>query len=282
MAKSSRAWCLIRSQPHYRKEAFDAGLRAAGYQVIVGHPETARPGDALVIWNRGFDTAGYAAEFERRGGTVIVAENGYLGLCPERRQYYALAIGGHNGSGRWHVFAEDRFAQLGIEVKPWCSNPDGHIMVFGQRGIGATAMASPPNWHLDVAAKLRKIQKREVRVSVHPGPPAIDPAVTAKTIAELQGAYCAVVWSSARGVRALVEGIPVIYQAPHWIMECAAAHDLAMIDRMGEWQRENLRKGSLHHMSWAQWSVDEIYAGTPFKFLRESHESHDSHAVTAS
>lgn len=258
---------MVRTQPHYRREGFVNGLQAAGYRFVVGHPETAQPGDVLVIWNRGFDTAGYAAEFERRGGVVVVAENGYLGLCPERRQYYALAIGGHNGSGTWTVGTEDRFTRLGIEAKPWCSNPDGHIVVFGQRGIGATAMASPPNWHLDMAAKLRKIQKREVRVSVHPGPPAIDPEVTARTIKELEAAYCAVVWSSARGVRALVEGIPVMQHAPHWIMECAAAHDLTMIDRMGEWQRENLRKGSLHHMSWAQWSVDEIQSGEAFRYL---------------
>lgn len=269
--KPSRAWCLIRTQPHYRREAFEAGLKAAGYRLEPGVPAgQGRPGDVLVIWNRHFDTAPHAADMERSGGTVLVAENGYLGLCPERRQYYALAIGGHNGSGRWHIGAEDRFAKLGIEVKPFRSHPDGHIVVFGQRGIGTTAMASPPNWHIDVAARLRKIQPREVRISPHPGPPAIDPEVTKKTIAELDGAYCAVIWSSARGVRALVEGVPVIYQAPHWIGELAAAHDLGMVGRLEGWARDDLRARALHDMAWAQWSVDEIQSGDAFRTLMQA------------
>ncbi len=268
MAKSSRAWNLIRRQPHYRREAFDAGLMACGYQLEAGVPQgNVRPGDVLVIWNRMFDTAMYAAQVEKAGGRVVVAENGYLGLCPERRQYYALALGGHNGSGEWKVGEEDRFAALGIEVKPWCSNPDGHIVVFGQRGIGTSQMASPPNWHVDVAQRLKRVQGRRVLVSPPPGPPAIDPGVTEKTIAELQGAYCAVLWSSARGVRALVEGIPVIYQAPHWSCEVAACHSLDMIDRMAEFQRDDMRKRALHEMAWAQWSVDEIAAGLPFRTL---------------
>jgi hypothetical protein len=268
-----KAWCLIRTQPHYRREAFESGLKAAGYQVTPGWPDThARPGDILVTWNRHFDTAPHALAIERLGGTVVVAENGYLGLCPERRQYYALAQGGHNGSGNWTVGKEDRFAKLGIAVKPWRSNPDGHIQIFGQRGIGSPGMASPPNWHLDIAAKLRKIQKREVRVSLHPGPPAIDPEVTERTVKELQGAYCAVIWSSARGVRALVEGIPVFFDAPYWSCSRAAVRGTGNLDR--PCLDDAMRADALHRMAWAQWSVDEIQSGEAFKtLLATSHQT---------
>lgn len=257
---------MVRTQPHYRHEAFVAGLSAAGYQVVSGGlcGPVARD-DVLVVWNLMADTAAAVAQVRKQGGAVVVAENGYLGLCPERRQYYALALDGHNGSGAWPVPPVERFWRLGIEPKPWRSQPDGHIVVFGQRGIGATSMASPPNWHIDIAAQLRKLQRREVRISVHPGPPAIDPVVTAKTVAELAGAYCAVTWASARGVRALVEGVPVFYCAPHWIASCGAVHGIGNIE--APCLDDARRAEALHRLSWAQWSVDEIAAGAPFRHL---------------
>ena len=49
----------------------------------------------------------------------------------------------------------------------------------------------------------------------HPG----DKGKLEKDLAAMAGARSVVIWSSAIGVRALVEGIPVQHFAPHWICE---------------------------------------------------------------
>jgi hypothetical protein len=105
-----KAYCLIRTQPHYRHEAFVAGLKRCGYDVHLSYARwPVRPGDVLVIWNRYGETERIADGFEAAGGTVLVAENGYIGRgggTPKHtngpgNHYYALARHAHNGRGRW-------------------------------------------------------------------------------------------------------------------------------------------------------------------------------------
>lgn len=262
-----RAYSLIRTQPHYREEAFLAGLTAAGYRAEHGNTGVqGRPGDVLVTWNLGHDVRETAARFKRQGGTVLVAENGYIGRDREGRQYYAIARDGHNGSGRWHVGGPERFAKLGVELKPWREAGE-HIVVFGQRGFGSAEMASPFEWHFDVAKRLRKLTDRKIIVRPHPGKPGNDPEVTAAVCEDLRNAYCAVVWASSRGVRALTEGVPVVCEAPHWICFDAACEfeDLVNLDRMD--LSELSRGRCFERLAWAQWSVEEIASGGPFRYL---------------
>ena len=75
------AYLMIRPGLAYRSEAFAAGLKAAGYDVLTRAPP---PGDisaetALVTWNRTSHCAREADAVERGGGRVLVSENGYLG-----------------------------------------------------------------------------------------------------------------------------------------------------------------------------------------------------------
>lgn len=263
-----RAFTLIRKQPHYRSEAFAAGLARAGYQVIPSppyYPVTAR--DVLVIWNRYGEYHRIATEFERRGGLVLVAENGYLGHDANGIQYYALAAHGHNGSGVWPRGDASRWQALGIDVHPWRARADGHLYIRGQRGIGSPDMASPPAWHRQVAAALEKAG-RKVMVDDHPGKPACDPGVTDRVLRALAGAQACAVWSSGVGVRALVDGVPVYYDAPHWICEGAAVQ-FVLGGRPAKMD-DAARLDALHAMAWAQWNVVEIASGEPFKFIVEA------------
>lgn len=261
-----KAFIMIRDQPHYRRDAFTSGLKRAGFQVIGGQPDRTKAGDVLTIWNRYGEYNQIASRFERAGGTVFVAENGYLGVDASGIQHYALAVHGHNGSGWWPTGEEKRFERLGIEPKPWRQGGD-HIYVRGQRGIGAPNMANPPNWHRSIADLLRRRTSRPVRVMEHPGKPACDPAQAAHLSAALAGAYACVVWSSASGVRALVEGIPVFYDAPHWVCAGAARRGIAMLEQ--PLMDGAARGAALERMAWAQWSVAEIATGEPFVRLLE-------------
>lgn len=258
-----KAVCLIREQPCYRRDAFLAGLRAAGYTLESGGQPHARE-DLLVIWNRYGHFDAMASAWERAGGTVLVAENGYLGIDTQGRQYYALAAHGHNGSGWWPVEADDRFSSLGVDLQPWRTGT--YVLVRGQRGVGNAVMASPPAWHRHTAARLQHAQPVNVRVVEHPG----RDAVTLNRSHDFRDVAACVIWSSALGVRALVAGIPVWFDAPHWVCEHGArrlSEDPALERPMRD---DNARRIALHRMSHAQWSVEELENGEPFVRFRDA------------
>lgn len=255
------AYCLIRHEPHYRHDAFVAGLRACGFEVTDNrHPEAIGHEDVLVIWNRYGSNHQLAQRFERAGATVLVAENGYLGADAQGRQFYALAAGHHNGAGRWPAMEAPRWPALGLEFTPWQENENGHILICGQRGIGEPGLASPHGWHDAMAAKLQKLTDRKIIIRRHPGErgapeqPPLDE--------QLHGAYAVVVWSSSVAGKALLAGIPAFYDAPHHVLE-GAMRKAEEINT--PWRGE--RQPHFERMANAQWSVAEIESGKPFSHL---------------
>jgi hypothetical protein len=245
----------IRPEPNYRRDAFESGLKRAGYWVGTGFdtkrvPRPLTREDMLVLWNRKKGTEEVAAEaWEAAGGNVIVVENGYAGNKPKQHYHYAISVHQHNGAGWFPQTDEDRWSRLGIPLKPWQHNEGGHVLICGQRGIGSKLMSSPPGWGVREAKEL-KAQGKNVRFRPHPG--NFVPPVPLTT--DLKGAASCLIWSSGAGVTALIEGIPVEHLAPHWICEGA--------DR---WCRE----WRLNHMAHGQWSIPEIETGEPFKLIRE-------------
>jgi len=249
---------MIRQQPHYRHDAFLSGLAAAGYEVHDSAPTfPVRPGDVLVIWNRYFQTEQIADRFEADGGTVLVAENGYVRGRHDGGDYYALAVHGHNGSGRWHVGGSERWDALGIELKPWRTEGT-HILVAPNRPFGMRGTVMPERWGEQTAERLRKLTDRPVRLRLHPG----NGRAQVPLEDDLRDAHCVVIWSSSVGVKALIEGIPVVCMAPYWICRGAAG---SHIDE-ALWRRE-YRENAMHALAWAQWSVQEIASGEPFLHL---------------
>lgn len=280
MTQRSRAYCLIRPLPVYRHEAFCDGLKARGYDVRRQRPGEVRPGDLLVIWNRYGELAQLADQFEVRGGTVLVAENGYLGAgggTPkfdvtggvQPGHYYALAVGGHNGQGRWPdrprgPWIEQseaygaRWRALRVPQCGWRLN-GAHILVCPNRSFGRPGHIMPAGWAEDVARRLRASTKREVRVRPHPG----NDRPARELERDLEGAHAVAVWSSSAGVHALVRGIQVLCEAPAWILKGAALARLASIDQ--HWGGE--RVPHLERLAWAQWTVEEIASGFAFRHL---------------
>lgn len=276
-----KAYCLIRPQPWYRREAFLTGLRMAGMDVRNGPPPRPDRDTLLVTWNRYGESHMHAERVEHAGGKVIVAENGYLntgGGTPkfdvhegaQPGHYYALALGGHNGSGFWKQGGPERFAALGVELKPWRTAGE-HILICPSRNFGRPDLLMPPRWVDSTVTALRKMTKRPIRVRAHPGntrPP--------RALAEdLQHARAVVIWASSAGVHALVEGIPVLCAAPWWICKGAAFSDWSRVEllfdavegkRFGRIMR-HARQGAFERMAWAQWTIDEIAGGEPFRYL---------------
>lgn len=265
------AFCLIRESPHYRRQAFVEGLKAAGYTFKTGEPGAdVAAGDVLVIWNRYSHWEVMATQFERRGGRVLVAENGYLGangstpkfdvalglVRPEH--YYALAWDGHNGAGFWPADDGSRWRALGIELKPWRKAGD-HVLVCPQRGIGPRQGTQPPGWTEDIRRRLHAATARLVRVRPHPG---LGPG-TVPMAQDLENCWAVVTWASGAGIHALVAGIPVFAEAPAWILADAAERDITAIETPACRDRQT----AFERLACAQWSVAEIESGEAFRKL---------------
>lgn len=238
----------LRKEPHYRSAAFAKGLARLGYHVVMqAGPSTFRPAgrhDLLVLWNkkRGLEER-QADEWEAAGGTIIVAENAYLQKVD--KSMYAVSTHDHNGAGWFPVSNEDRFSSLGFDLKPEVNRP-GPILVTGQRGIGSVRMASPPQWAEE------KVKQLGGGAFLRPHPGNFAPKKP--LVDDLASARAVFTWSSAAGVRALVEGLPVCHFAPSWI--CDGTFD------------GRPREEALHEMSHGQWTVAEIESGEPFARMR--------------
>lgn len=265
------AYCLIRPQPVYRRDAFVQGLAAAGLNVCTNLPR--RPGveDVLVIWNRYGEHDGLARRFEAAGARVLVAENGYLGYGGRShrphdlggRRMYALALHDHGGRGRWpHPAGASRFARLEVEVKPRRAS-GSKVLVCAQRGIGSPGRGSPPGWADQVAREIRAAFGVPVVVRPHPGDGA--PAIPLEQ--DLSTALACVIWASGCGVKALVEGVPVFYACPWWVCAGGARRYQGPASLRSPVHDDLARAQALERMAWAQWTVDELASGEPFRLL---------------
>lgn len=247
--KQPTALITLRKEPHYRHAAFKQGLQRLGYLTVSGVPadkwNPEGPDDILCLWNKKRGTDEMAADrWEKLGGTVIVTENAYLQKVDKTA--YAISTHGHNGSGWFPVDGlEDRFGKLGYPLEGFRSGT--HALVCGQRGIGSERMASPPQWGEKKVAQLQR-KGLKARLRIHPGNFA--PKVPLRQdLAEVREVH---IWSSSAGVAALIHGVAVEHDAPHWICE--------------NWQEG--REAALNRMAHGQWSVAEIESGEPFARMK--------------
>lgn len=256
-----RAHCLIRDQPHYRSDAFRAGLRRAGYDVTAEWPQRGVTGDVLIIWNRYYEYAELARRFEKGGGLVLVAENGYLGVEWNGHRWYALSAHQHNGAGVWPRGDASRWERYGVELAPW-RKPGREIVVLPQRGIGPPGVAMPDKWDTETCVRLAARTRRPVRVRPHPGQNRPDVSLEQ----DLANAWAAVTWGSGAAIKALAFGVPVFHDFPQWIGAPAARPLSADLEQPFRGDRLPM----FHALAWAMWTVEEIASGDPFVRLVEA------------
>lgn len=266
-----RATILLSSALPYRRDCFVNGLARLGYSTdhrAEKHPE---PGDVLVIWNRKEQDGYHALRYERAGATVLVAENGYIGKAPDGGKLYALAIGQHNGAGKWRVGGPERIASqmatgwhpFGLELKPWRERGDG-LLMLPQRGIGCRGVAMAAGWAPLTERALARVTNRPIRTRRHPGAEKVEP------YADFAGLHAVVTWGSGAAIKAIVAGIPAFHGLPSWIGAPAALPIGSDIEApfMGD------RMPMLERLAWAQWSLAEISTGEPFAWLLQKNGAH--------
>jgi hypothetical protein len=260
----SIAYLLVRDLPAYRRDAFASGLQSLGYAIITKPPQFPRPSDVLIIWNRYGPNHIIARRFEDMKAPVIVAENGYVDMV-DTKKAFALALGHHNGAGRWPIGDQWRAHTLVQTIRPW--RGDGSrddILILPQRGVGPPGVAMPRGWVADVQQRLKAVcGRRRVRLRPHPG--------TQKHVRplfeDLDGVGACVVWGSGAGVKALMYGVPVVHEFPRWIGALGGSFGLSTLTapRLGD------RAAMAEAVSWAQWSLEEVIAGVPFQYLLALH-----------
>lgn len=253
---------LIRHEPHYRRDAFEKGLRALGYEI--GGMPRAIPGkhDVLVIWNRYAHNDTLAKRFETVGASVLVAENGPLGRTFQGQPWYAVTRSNPVACGDWTEGAADRWDSLGVKICDWRKSGK-EIIVLAQRGIGPPGVGQPEGWHQRAARALQRRGHQNVRIREHPG--ERPQPVTLEE--DIENASCVVTWASGAAFKALLYGVPVFYGCEKWVGR-SAADPLGMGDKLTpSWPN---RLPTFKRLAWCMWRIPEIERGDPFRALLES------------
>lgn len=256
------AFNLIRGEPAYRREAFAAGLEAAGYAVQGAPRETPTPDDVLIIWNRYDRFAAHAMQFESAGARVVVAENGVFGRDWRGEAWYSLAMQYPAAiGGTFPRSGPDRWRSWNVPILDW-QRGGNEVVVFAQRGIGPPGLAQPTDWHRKAAEQLagslrkhRNTRHFRVRIREHPGERFCLPLE-----ADLQHACCTVSWSSSAALKGLLLGIPTSYGCAEWCGRFAGSPFAAGKLQVTEKEREPI----LEVLAWSTWNVGEISSGEPF------------------
>lgn len=272
------AYVHLPAQVHYRREAFINGLSRLGYIVVQGQPAVAmKPNDVAVVWNKTVRSQYVLNAARKAGAAVIVAENGYYGADEDGRQPYALALDGHNGSGRWFVGGRERLDALDVPFQPNRTRRTGALLVAAQRGIGSPLMASPKEHAMEVSMAIAARYPDVYRFHIRPHPGQNKPKKPLWQ--DLLDVEAVIVWSSNCATAALVEGVPVFYDAPAIVTEGAAV-SLRGRSASGPSRSVNLqqtftdesREKSFQRLAWAQWFLREIESGEALNTLICVHE----------
>lgn len=265
-----KAYLIVRENPPYRSQSFAQGLTRLGYDVLGHQPDKMDADDVAVIWNKTYRSRRVIDAARASGAALLVTENGYMGQDAAGIQNYALALDGHNGSGRWHVGDEKRLRRMNPTLRPWVSDT-GRVLLLGQRGIGCPLMASPHDFERDVAPRMER-DGWNVRLRPHPG--AAKPKKSLDD--DLDGCSMAMAWSSNAATRALELGVPVLYAAPYIVTAGASKpFDLTKCKNIARATcTDEERWAAFVRMAWAQWSLAEISSGEALVTLLDVHRGH--------
>lgn len=268
-----RAHLLIRREPHYRRDAFEAGLTRAGY-IVSGEPRgTPQPEDILVLWNRYGRYHEQALKFERAGARVVVAENGAFGREWGGQAWYSLTLKNPLAGGQWPDGGPKRWDSFGVNLCEW-RNPGSEVIILAQRGIGPPGVAQPTGWERRVHERILGSSKQPVRIRAHPGERPCIPLEK-----DLENACCVVTWASGAAFKALLWGVPVVYGYPEWIGREAATPLALMHESLN--RSQTARLALMRRLSWATWRIPELEKGLPFRHLLESPSGSSASTIAA-
>ena len=226
----------------------------------VAGPKDLLPGDVATFGSP--QTWALLQQAIREGRTWFYGDHGYFGRHnapiggPAGDVYYRVTRGAYQHDGRGDGDM-GRLERLGVEVKPWRRDSGGYVLLcpnsptfFRLHGenIGL--------WTAGTVETLRRHTTREIRVREKTSP---------RTFAQdLAGAWAVVVFTSACGYLAALEGVPCFATAP-----CASlafgSGNLALIETP---VRPDNRRELASVLAANQWTLAEIARGQAWERLQ--------------
>lgn len=216
---------------------------------------------------------------------------------------HAYFLAGHNGSDSWYRvmrnkmnvnmitkrFPADRFMTKfypHVKIKPWRTNPQGHILVLPPTQPTAWYTQNQ-SWLDDTMTWLKHNTTRPVVVRHKPPvtwidnkgfplPPSdiqenlrkLKPLIRQTSLEDdLKSAYCVIAFNSGAVVRASLEGVPVFCTN-----YCAAAPISFKMDDIESTRMLSIepdRQGWFNALAYHQFSRDEMKNGTAWNLIRE-------------
>ena len=207
---------------------------------------------------------------DRHGGDrrLIMIEAAFQ----KRGEYYAVGWdqqAGHADFNTGPGIPIDRWGKLGIRSKRWRTGRGGTVLVIGQLPRDTQVQNVD---HLAWCQETFEFYRdRGDLVLFRPHPMVDDPGIYGiprgyldfTPIEELRdlNIRCAVTWNSTFAVDAVIQGIPVIAMDKGSMAWEVASHDLTILDH------KPLRSRWLAKIGYAQWTLEEMRQGLPWKHL---------------
>ena len=223
-----------------------------------------------------FGTEGVMGAFQRaKSGTWWYIDNAYTD--PQRGQYFRVTKNALQCNPREFGHVEprmvlrystgERFAKLGITIKPWREKPDGALLVIPQSDdFMKSTLGKKGDWTADTLFRLRSMgfasrarvrpwlrDKKKAYIGLHQ---------------DLDSAALLITWSSASAITALYEGIPSI-------SESGAMHALTgglTLDNVARPKKPSMaeRLRFLEVLADNQFTLDEFRDGTAWRWLERT------------
>ena len=165
--------------------------------------------------------------------------------------------------------SQDRWKALEIPIKDWRQDGE-HILILGQHEIGiSTQHIDVVRWWEDIIFRLGSITKKTIKFRPHPNqtkfPKGNYELPTGKTMEEdLSNCWCAVARTTNGAVDAIINGVPVFTPDEACMAYDIASHDPLEIENPATPDRTQWAK----NLAYAQWSIEEMKQGLPWKYLR--------------
>jgi hypothetical protein len=222
--------------------------------------------------------------------TIIVDSNLFLSYDPKNtKKYLRYSYDGifpstgeycnaNPDPSRWEKIKQE----LGIELKPWQKNSNGHILICCQRDGGWSMDGeSLMPWLVKTIAQIKKVSSKKIVVRFHPGDKGIlnhkrtlaryrfkDIFISSSDnlIEDFKNCYAVVNYNSSPAVVAAIEGIPVFVLDPKRSQAAEVAHHkLDEIEKIRDFDRTQW----IQKMAQMHWTLDELKDGTAWKHLRQ-------------
>lgn len=202
--------------------------------------------------------------------------------------YYRVAVNGFlqddadfnntdSPPDRWALLSQ----ALGLRLKPY-RREGRHILIVGQNpGDASLRGADIFEWMYLTVMQARRVTARPIVVRPHPVTPqsmmkeferlfmtiegiVVDHPPNGPIQTALQDCWVMLAYSSSATIDALIQGVPCITFSPANMAWPVSDHDLESIERPTLFDREQW----LYDLAYAQWSLEEMEAGTAWRHLR--------------